>query len=73
MFRSLRLLILIVQALAIVSPLLGAARRQKLPLLLKEGTFFVLTNWELLWKYLEKRNWSIETLKDLLKLKDIKK
>jgi hypothetical protein len=69
MFRSAyRTIVLVLQVLMIATPLLGRWRRQKLSFLLKEGAFLVLTNWDLIWKYLEKRKWSIETAKDLLKL-----
>jgi hypothetical protein len=75
MFRTaLRAALLIWEVLAIVSPLLRrGGRRQRLPLALKDGVIFVLANWELIWKYLEKRNWSIETMKNLLRFRRFKR
>lgn len=67
MFKSLRSLLLIVQFLSLLSPLLGGWRRKKLSFLMKEGVLFALTNWDLIWKYLEKRQWSIETIKNVLR------
>jgi hypothetical protein len=66
---ALRSILFIWQLLVIIAPLIGKGRRQKIPLVLKEGAFFVLTNWELIWKYLEKRKWSIETIRNLLKFR----
>jgi len=70
---ALRAMIFILEALAIVAPLLGRGRRQKIPLVLKEGTFFVLTNWQLIWKYLEKRKWTIDALKNILRYRRVKR
>jgi hypothetical protein len=74
MLRSaLRSIIFIVQALAILSPLLGRGRRQKLPLLMREGALLFLTHWDVIWKYLEKRNWSIGTIKEILRFRRFKR
>ncbi len=74
MFRSaFRSIVFILQALAIISPLLGRGRKQKLPLLMKEGAFLILTNWNFIWKFLEKRNWSIDTIRNLLRLRRFKR
>lgn len=69
---NLRTLIFILTTLRALSPLLGKGRKQKLPGSLKEVILLLLTNSELLWKWLEKRGWTIETLKTILKNKNSK-
>lgn len=70
MYRTIsRTLIFIFEALMIVRPLLGRGRRQKLPFVLKQGAFFVFTHWELIWKYLEKRRWTIKAVKNILQFR----
>lgn len=70
MFRTaLRALLFIWEAAAIISPLLRRGRRQRFPFALKEGALFILANWELIWKYWEKRKWSINTVRNLLRFR----
>lgn len=74
MFRTtLRAILFIWEAVAIIFPLLRRGGRQRLPLALKDGAMFVLANWELIWKYWEKRNWSIETVRNLLRFRRFKR
>ncbi len=63
MFRSFRSLLLIVQALSLLTPLLRGKQMLKLPFLLKELTFLLVTNPDLVLKFLEKRRWSPEVIK----------
>jgi hypothetical protein len=57
----LRSAIFILEALYFLTPLFSRARKQKLPGLLKELIILGLTNWTLIWKWMEKQRWSIET------------
>lgn len=68
MFPILRSLLFIWEVLVIFTPLLRKGRRLRLPLLFREGALLVLSNWDLIWKYIEKRRWSMETVKKLLRL-----
>lgn len=69
MFSSFRKLIVLLQLLSLVSPLLRRGRGLSLPFLMKEIAFFALTNSDMFWKLLEKRNWSPEAIKQLLKFR----
>jgi hypothetical protein len=67
MYRSVfRSLIVVVEALMIIAPLFRRGRRQQFPIVLKKGAYFMLTHWELIWKYLEKRAWTIKAVKNFL-------
>lgn len=70
---TLRAILFIWEAIAIISPLLKKGKRQRLPITLKEGAIFVLANWELIWKYWEKHKWSIDTVKNLLRFRRFKR
>ena len=71
--RALRSILFLWEVLAIMTPLFKRGGRQKLPLTLKQGALFVLANWDMIWKYLEKRNWSIQTVKNLLQWRRFKR
>lgn len=67
MFRSLRSLIVLLQALSLLSPLLSKGRRMRLPFLLKELALLMLTNSDMVWKFLEKRQWTPDAIREFLK------
>lgn len=63
----LRSLVIFLQVGQLVLPLLSKNRRQKLPLTLKEGALFVIVNWGLIWKFIEKQQWAVQAVKKILK------
>jgi hypothetical protein len=67
MFRSLRSLIVLLQALSLLSPLLSKGRKMRLPFLFKELALLMLTNSDLVWKFLEKRRFTPDAIREFLK------
>lgn len=69
---TLRSLVFICEVAAIVLPLLRKGRRQKLPFVFKEGFLFVLANWGVIKKYLQKRQVSkrVKALRNSFRFKE---
>lgn len=56
MFRvTFRSIVFVCEIAALVLPLLRKGRRQKLPFVLKESVLFVLANWGVIRKYVQRR------------------
>lgn len=69
---TLRSIVLICEVAAIVFPLLKKGRRQKLPFVLKESVLFALANWDVIRKYVQKRQISnvIKALRNSFRFKN---
>lgn len=73
MFKSFRSIFLILQLLLFINPLFRQLRRKNFPLLLKEGMFLALANWDIISQYLKNRNFSFEKMKKYMQFKKFRK
>lgn len=63
----LRSLIFLTEIWRLVGPFLAKKGKQKVPISLKEGALFVLLNWDIIWKLLEKQRWTVDAVKKMFK------
>lgn len=62
-----RSLFFLVEIWRLVGPLLAKKTNRKVPLNLKEGVLFVLLNWDMIWKFLEKQRWTIDVARKIFR------